>query len=148
LDLAQWWLFRQIPASSEQILLAELGFPWLGITLLAWLALAAGGTMPLGLRLAAAVLVPLVSAGVCLAAAYDIMRQSRVSLLLSETAADVTALGAALGLIFPAVGAGVIYLLGTAGPWLSASTLADLSILSLLVYTLWRGAASTLRRLE
>jgi hypothetical protein len=148
LDLAQWWLFRQVPSSSDKILLAELGLPWLGITLLAWLALAAGGTIPLALRLAAAVLVPLITAGVCLAAAYDILRRVRVSLLLSETAPDVTALGAGLGLVFPAVSAGIIYLLGDAGPLLFFSTFAALFTIAVLVYALWRGAASTLRRLE
>ncbi|MDD5370422.1 MAG: hypothetical protein PHQ40_15170, partial [Anaerolineaceae bacterium] len=148
LDLSQWWLFRQIPASSEQILLAELGLPWLGITLLAWLALAAGGTVLLGLRLAAVVLVPLVTAGVCLAAAYDILRQAQVSRLLSENVPDVTALGAGLGLVFPAICAGVLFVLGNAGIWLPGSTAATLTIAGVLTYGLWRLVANALRRLE
>ena len=78
LDLKNWSIFTQLPFDPLKLVLAELGLPVLGSTLLGWLALwLAGG--PLGLAL----LVPGASLGMALVTSWDILRQCASDALLA-----------------------------------------------------------------
>ncbi len=147
-DLRLWPVLRQLPFTSKTLLLAEVANPWLLTVLATWIGLAAGSGLGGSLNLILAVLAPGAAAGVAASAAYDILRQSRVSALLAGSAADVGAWGAALSLICAGVPAGILWWVSNAGLPLALGTplawLAGLGLAALL----WNLAAKSLREME
>ena len=147
-DLAHWWLFKQVPQSSQVAILAELVVPWLGICLMTWLAWAvipAKNTLETWVSF---LLIPPASAAICLATACDLLRQAGVSRLLVESAPEVTALGVLGGLV--CIGAGLLAsstLWGRPIPTFFPALIGAL-ITAALAYLLWRIASRLLKTLK
>lgn len=112
-DLAHWGLLRGLPVDTGQMILADLGLPWVLGVVLTWLAFipalpALGAT---GWILVC--LVPGMTAAVLLSAAYDVFHQSTVSALMAGVAPTVTGRGALVGLLFAGVPLGLVWWLGS-----------------------------------
>jgi hypothetical protein len=140
-DLARWNLLRQMPFSSRRLLLAELALPWMLVVLLGWAALAlAGGAWPESVRSTAALLLVCLSAAVSLAAAFDLLRQSKSELLLNGSTPQVSSVGSFLG---------VLCLVLTAGLWLWLSSgLLAAVLAALLALIFWQLASSRLQQMD
>jgi hypothetical protein len=144
--LSRWWLLRQLPYSSEQIVLLELGLPMIGIALVGAAILALSAWLGMTIPSAAGWLFLPGAVGVSLAAAIDVLRQCHVSHLLTGAVADRSLLSVLLGIV-------AIGLPGVLAWWLIARLLAppELAIAAALAvslsldYGLYRWAGSLLR---
>ena len=148
-DLAHWSLLRQLPLDSGNLILADLGLPWaLGLAL-TWLALIPGLVGMGAVGLPVFVLAPVMAAAVILAAAYDVLHQSTVSVLMAGSSPTVTGRGAIIGLLFAAAPLGLLYWLGTQGT-LDVSVALPLAIGAgvLTAWIAWLLAVNALQNIE
>jgi len=109
-DLAHWSLLRLLPFSSERLLIAELALPWALVVLVGWLTLAIGsGTWEISIRFSAALLLLFLSASVSLAAAFDLLHQSKSDMLLYGTAPQASFISGLLSILCLALPLSVWY---------------------------------------
>lgn len=141
-DLANWWMLRSLPFSSERLLLTELANPWSLAVGIGWLGILFVGAGLGTLRLTAALLLPPVCLMLSLVAAYDILRQSRAEMLLNGNAPGISALTIVGGAVCLFIPAGMILWLNHL-PWIGAFLAVVVSLL--LAYGLWRMAAKKYR---
>jgi hypothetical protein len=144
-DLAYWSLLRLLPFSTQHLLLAEMVGPWVAVVLLGWVSLILSGAGLGSWRLAAAILLPGLSAAAAFAAAYDVVRQARSDMLLNGSAPGVSAVGGLLTLVCLALPAGMLYLFGDHG---IGSSLIATAIALGLALTLSRLTQSRLQKME
>jgi hypothetical protein len=100
IDLAKWWLFRQLPLSAREALVGDLNVPWALVVLINWASLftadslrfigvpaifGANSILFLGLALLVIVLVRCIG----LIGTLDILRQAKNSLLLAGESPQV-----------------------------------------------------------
>ena len=145
-DLSRWSLLRQLPFSSGRLLLAELALPWVLVVLLGWAALAlASGAWLASTRFAAALLLVGLSAAVSLAAAFDLLRQSKPELLLNGSTPQVSSVGGLLGILCLALTAGFWV-------WLNQArldgSLPAVILAALLAVVFWQLASSRLEQMD
>lgn len=146
-DLQRWWLLRQIPQSSQRLILAEIVPPAALALLLTWLVAAAGFTLDPQTRLAIALAAPGAVACAAFAAVYDVVRQARSVRLIAGIVPEEGALGVILGLIGPGLALFLIYELSQAPELIWLGGLAGLAAELLLAYFFLELAASALRRM-
>ena len=144
-DLAYWSLLRQLPFSSRNLLLAELGLPWALIVLLAWVTLALAGGWLGDFQLVVALLLPFLTAAISFAAAYDLLRQTKSDMLLNGNPPSVSLVGGLLGLVCLVLSAGVLLWLGNDGVIGGLSASAVALALSLVF---WNLTAKRLQELD
>jgi hypothetical protein len=147
-DLAHWSLVRLLPIDSSQALLADLGLSWALGLLLTWLGLIPGLTVLGSASLVLMLLVPVLTATVLLAAAYDILHRCSVSALLAGNAPTVTGRGALLGLVLAAVPLGLLWWLGRQPipPVLDAIAVVGVSLLTAAIA--WSLASSAYQEIQ
>jgi len=144
-DLANWWMLRSLPFSSEPLLWAELIIPW-GLTVATgWLAIIFGGAGLESFRLTVALLVPAFCMILSLIAAYDVLRQSTADLLLNGNVPGISALTILIGAICLAIPTGFIWWINQPR-WIGLFLAISVSLL--LCYGLWHMAAKKYRSIS
>jgi len=147
LNLAKWWLLRQLPHPLDQLVLAEIVGPVLGVVLVTWIAL--GMSIILGAQSGFIMgsAIPLVALGIALAAVFDVLRACHASDLLAGMVPRVGALAFVLGLLFVLVPALVAewVIQHTFSAWMGA--LGSVLISLALVFGLWRLTIKRYRRI-
>ncbi len=108
-DLRIWTVFRQLPFANRRLVLADMVNPVLLSILLTWIGLTISGSVSRSFNLILAVLVPGAVASAAAAAAFDILRQSRVEALLVGSVPDVGSWGALLSLVSVGIPAGLLW---------------------------------------
>jgi hypothetical protein len=134
-DLSQWWLFRLLPFKVSRTVLVDLVLPWVIYVITGWLALVFCRQVVAPYTFMFAGLLPFVVAGIILSAANDILRQSRVSLLLVGEVPKQRALASFSGIILVAIPVGILWWLGEF-PYLGG--ILACTILIVLDYLIWR----------
>lgn len=148
-DLKIWWLLRQFPYSSEQLVLLNLGLPLLGIALTSLVVLIFAVWIGVSVPPVIAWMFFPGAVGVAFAAAVDILRQAHTSLLLSGSVPDRSLLSVLLGALVLGISGFVAWLMLTA-----LSTPLWLGILVMLAvcagfdYGLYRWAGYLLRNVR
>jgi len=148
-DLSRWWMLRQYPFSSEQLLISILARPLILVVLglLAALSLAAmtGAAIP---PAAAWLSIPGAS-GVALATALDIFRQCRSGRLLEGYVPERSVLTILMGVVVVGISSGAVWLMSavfSVPGWVV--TLLAFGICSALDYGLYRWAGYLLRNIH
>jgi hypothetical protein len=148
-DLSRWWLLRQLPYPSENLVLSDMILPLTGI-----------GLVGLGILIASLFLdipvPPLISwlflpgvVGVALASAVDILLQCRAERLLAGNVPGLTLRAVLLGALVLGLPGGLAWLaLARWGLPLWSGILAMLAVSVGLDYALYRLAGSSLRRIR
>jgi len=144
-DLANWWILRSLPFSAERLLLTELAFPWSLVVGIGWLGILFGGAGLGSFRSIAVLLIPPVCMIFSLVAAYDILRQSKVEMLLNGNAPGISALTVVGGILCLFIPAGMILTLNQL-PWIGAFLATLMSLLT--AYGLWHMAANKYRSIS
>jgi hypothetical protein len=144
-DLANWWMLRSLPFSSENLLWAELIIPWSLTVATVWLAILFSGARLGAFRLPVALLVPPVCMILSLIAAYDVFRQSNSGTLLNGNIPGISALTILAGAICLAVPAGIIWWFSQL--WWMGVFLA-IAVSLLIAYGLWHMAAKRYRSIS
>ncbi len=146
-DLRIWTVFRQLPFTNRRLVLADMVNPVLLSILLTWIGLAISGSVSRSFNLILAVLVPGAAASAAAAAAFDILRQSRVEALLVGSVPDVGSWGALLSLVSVGIPAGLLWF---TTKWIPLPITLSLSCLIgiVLAVILLNLAASRLRKME
>lgn len=144
-DLAYWSLLRLLPFSSQNLLLAEMFLPWVLVVLMGWVSLILTGAGLGSWRIAAAILLPWLSAAAAFAAAYDLARQARSDILLNGSAPGVGSVGGLLILVCLALPVGMLYLFGNHG--IGSSLIASGLALGLVI-AVWHLTTSRLQKVE
>ena len=147
-DLAQWSILRQLPFPVGRLIIADLAPAWLMVAALSMLSLA-----PLlgqvGIWAAAAfVLVLPVSAGIVFLSAHDIIRQASVAALMVGNAPEVSARGAAFGLVLTALPLALLLWLGVQPGALEASLVISAAVSVALAVFAWWIAAGAVAQVE
>jgi len=148
-DLSSWVLFRQLPFSSNAIILTDIASSVVGATVLCWLAYILCSLIGWKTNMAIVILVPGLILCLALTASFDIHRQSKTDALLAGYPARMGSVGVYLGLIV----AGLPLTLVT---WLSRWTGIALWITSLFgllislafAYLMWQLAANQLNKIK
>ena len=145
-ELSRWWLFRQLPVPSDRRTGAVLVLPVVGIWLAGLLALAAAWVLHLSVSGLGVWLYLVVAPSVALAAAMDILRQSKTQDLLAGRVPDQTLVTVLLALLIVVLEAGFAWLLLVkwAYPMDLALPLLMAENVGILV-ALWRTVGSQLR---
>ena len=147
-DLRLWTVFRQLPFANRRLVLAELVNPVMLSIFLTWIGLVISGCVSRSFNLVLAVLAPGAAASAAAAAAFDILRQSRVKALLVGSVSDVGSWGALLSLVCVGIPAGFLWF-ATAERILMPISLPLACLIGLaLAVILWNRAASRLRTME
>jgi hypothetical protein len=144
-DLAYWSLLRLLPFSSQNLLLAEMFLPWVLVVLMGWVSLILAGAGLGSWRMAAAFLLPWLSAAAAFAAGYDLARQARSEMLLNGSAPSISSVGGLLTLVCLALPVGMLYMFGSHG--IGSSLIASGLALGLVI-ALWRLTTSRLKKVE
>jgi len=144
-DLANWWMLRSLPFSAERLLLTELAIPWSLVVGIGWLGILFGGAGLGSFRPMAVLLIPPVCMIFSLVAAYDILRQSKVEMLLNGNAPGISALTVVGGVVCLFIPAGMILTLNQL-PWIGAFLAILMSLLT--AYGLWHMAANKYRSIS
>ena len=144
-DLSHWWLFRLLPFNGYRMVLVDLVLPWFIYVITGWLALVICRQVVAPYTLMFAGLFPIVVAGIVLSAANDILRQSRVSLLLVGEVPKQRALTSFMGVILIAIPVGFLWWLSEF-PYLGG-LLAGMILIG-LDYLIWRDLIGVSRRIE
>ena len=144
-ELASWSLLRSLPFDSGKLLLGEMILPWALVVGMGWLSLLlfAGAWAP-PMRLAAFVLLPVLSAAVSFASAYDLLRQARAELLLNASAPQFSSLGGFLAVLCALLPLGVWTLLRSL-PALGGVLAVGMGVV--LAWAFWKQAGERLRRI-
>jgi hypothetical protein len=90
-ELSVWWLYHSLPVEGGRLLLITLALPWIMVTFLGWIVIAAGRYILGGLVWPAAAGVPVLAALLLLAAAVDVLQQTSTALLLGGFRSDIRA---------------------------------------------------------
>ncbi|MBE9474154.1 MAG: hypothetical protein IMY85_04630 [Chloroflexi bacterium] len=143
-DLSQWWLFRLLPFKGSRMVLVDLVLPWVIYVITGWLALVICRQVVAPYTFMLAGLLPFVVAGIIISAANDILRQSRISLLLVGEVPKQRALASFLGIILVAIPVGILWWLGEF-PYLGG--ILACTILVVLDCLVWRDLIGVYRRI-
>jgi hypothetical protein len=144
-DLANWWMLRSLPFSSENLLWAELVIPWSLTVATGWLAIIFSSAGLGAFHLPVALLVPPICMILSLIAAYDVFRQSTSEMLLNGNIPGISALTILGGAICLAIPAGIIWWLSQLW-WIGVFLAIVVSLL--LAYGLWHMAAKRYRSIS
>jgi hypothetical protein len=144
-DLQRWWLLRQLPISNQGLIVSEVLPPAALALTTTWLALLAAFSLTPQVRLALALAAPGAVAVTAVAAALDVLRQSKSVRLIAGIIPDSTALGVILGLFGPGLALFVIYSLPDLG-WFAG--VVSLALSWLLANFYLKMAASALRKVD
>jgi hypothetical protein len=144
-DLSQWWLFGLLPFKGSRLILVDLILPWVIYVITGWLALVVFRQLIGPNTFMFAGLFPFVVAGIILSAANDILRQSRVSLLLVGEVPNQRGFASIIGIILVALPLGILWWLGDF-PYLGG--ILAFSFLLILDYLIWRDLVAVYRRLK
>jgi hypothetical protein len=148
-DLKNWYTLRQMPFSTVRLLWAEAVLPLVGVTLATWAGLAVSSSgASAALRLGLAFMVPAAASFVYAAAAYDIARQSKAALLLNGFCPGLSALGALIGLIGPAVCALGVYWAQQSELPAAVGAVGGLALCAYLAYLLGNATAGKIKKME
>jgi hypothetical protein len=98
-DLAHWWIWRQLPLASGQLLVVEMARPVTVAGLVTWLGLGAGRTLADGDFSPAMWLVPTAVSSIACAAVFAVLRKCHHDRLLAEQVPESNELGFILGLL-------------------------------------------------
>jgi hypothetical protein len=149
MDLKRWWLMRQLPFPSSQILLGDVIVPLIGLCVTGLIALLIatflGQTIP-------TILVWLFLPGVAvvgMAAAVDILRTCKSERLLAGTAPDLSLLTILLAALVIGIPGWIAWL--AVYRWsisLGFVLLAVLVVIASLVYALYRLAINLFRSIR
>lgn len=150
-DLNLWVIFRQLPFSGKEVLLAEIASSVIGAILLSWFAFGICSLMGFHPSLPVAVLAPGTILCITLVAAYDILRQSKADTLMAGHAAEMGAVGLILGLFLAGLPLALVI-------WISDRTSAGIipwivSLLGLflslgIAYGMWGVAAAKYKNIK
>jgi hypothetical protein len=116
-DINLWVLFRLLPFSVKEILLAEIASSVVWATLLCWFAYGICSLVGFHPSLIVAVLSPGIILCITLASVFDILRQSKVDALIAGHAAEMGAVGLLFGLIMAGI---PLVLIMWISSWMSA----------------------------
>jgi hypothetical protein len=144
-DLSQWWLFHLLPFKGSRIILVDLVLPWIIYVLTGWLALVVCRQVVAPYTFIFAGLLPFVVAGIILTATNDILRQSKVSLILVGEVPTQRAHTSFMGIILVAIPVGILWWLGEF-PYLGI--ILACTVLLVLDYLIWRDLIAVYRRIE
>jgi hypothetical protein len=147
-DLKNWHTLRQMPFSTLRLIWVEVALPMAGVVLATWAGLALAVNAPGGLRLGLAILTPAAAAMAAASAVYDIARQARAALLLNGVCPDLSALGALLGLLGPAVCAGGVYWATKSGVPMLVGGLGGMLLCAYMAYLIGSAAAGKIQKME
>lgn len=145
-DLRIWTVFRQLPFANRRLVLVDLVNRVMLSILLTWIGLVISGSVSRSFNLVLAVLAP--GAAAAAAAAFDILRQSRVGALLVGSVPDVGSRGALLSLVCVGIPAGFLWFATAKWILLPISLPVTCLIGLALAAILWNLAASSLRTME
>lgn len=150
-DINLWAVFRQLPFSGKEIVLAEIASSVIGAILLCWFAFGLSSLLGFQPNLPVVVLAPGVILCITLAAVFDILRQSKSDALMAGHTADTGAAGLIVGLIV----AGVPLLLCV---WISSQMITILILwvsiflglfLSLgIAFVMWQLTGSQIKKIK
>lgn len=148
-DLSHWWLLRQYPFSSEQIVISILARPLVVVALAVLVTLLLAALVRVPVPPAAAWLSISGALGVALATALDIFRQCRSGKLLEGNVPERSVLTIVLGAFLFGISGGVVWLLSAilSFPGLLTIPLA-LCICAAVDYGLFRWAGYLLRNIR
>ena len=147
-DLARWSILRQLPFIPSRLVLADLVSPAALCLALTWIAFLPSINQPADVGIFLMVLALPSTATVALLAAHDVLRQSRVSALMSGATGDFSSRGALLAIV------GVLLPLGAVS-WLSGLGLPSelcvflgFALSACIAWIAWEVAAGALRNIE
>ena len=148
-DLSRWWLLRQLPYTSGDLVLLDMMLPLAGVGLVGLGILIAG--LFLGIPVPALIswLFLPGAVGAALAAAVDILLQCRTERLLAGNVPGLTLRAILLGALALGLPGGLGWLASARwGLWPWAAILAMLAVSVGLDYGLYRLAGAALRRIR
>lgn len=142
-DLAVWTVARQLPISSKNFLLVDLGLRYFLAVLISLAGLFLGRAI-FGMQMPGlALLLPVMIAAIFSAAAFDVIRRSKSGLLLNGSVPELSAGGILLGILF----AGIPLVLLVVVPTVSGMMFAFILGLG-LAYLAFELAINALRRMD
>jgi hypothetical protein len=150
-DLNLWVVFRQLPFSAKEILLAEIAISVIGATLLCWFAFGICSLIGFNPSLPVAVLAPGIILCITLAAIFDILRQSKAEALMAGHAAEMGAVGLIIGLLLAGLPLALIMWISdrvSAGVIQWVTSLLGLFLILGIAYGMWRLTASQYKKIK
>ncbi|OGN92712.1 MAG: hypothetical protein A2Y88_13330 [Chloroflexi bacterium RBG_13_48_10] len=150
-DLNHWVVFRQLPFSGKEILLAEIAISVIGVTLLCWFAFGICSLIGLHPNLPVAVLAPGMILCITLAAAFDILRLCKADGLMAGHTAEMGAVGLIFGLLLAGLPLVLIIWISdhiSGGVILWVISLLGLFLILGIAYGMWQLTASQYKKIK